>query len=63
LIVITFNIHTLLYPFLVHPSPIANLLERRRKIAPDLAIAPNVPYVPRPTVSHPNPPPSNSNVF
>ena len=63
LVVITFNIYTLLYPFLVHPSPVIDILGRRRKIAPDLAIAPNEPYVPKPTVPYPGPPPSDTNVF
>lgn len=35
----------------------------RRKIAPDLAVSPNVPFVPKPTVAHPGPSPSNTNVF
>src|SRR5207249_5529285 len=49
-------LHTLLYPFLVHPSPVT-ILGRRRKIASDLTIiAPNVPYVPRPIVLYPGPP-------
>ncbi|CAG8679514.1 2583_t:CDS:2, partial [Paraglomus brasilianum] len=43
--------------FLVHPSPTGD----EKRIAPDLCISPNEPYVPNPTVPHPGPPPSNSN--
>ncbi|CAB5161361.1 unnamed protein product [Rhizophagus irregularis] len=47
----------------LHFSPVVSLLGRRRKIAPDLAIAPNEPYVPKPVVLYPGPPPSDRNVF
>ncbi|PKK80121.1 hypothetical protein RhiirC2_725134 [Rhizophagus irregularis] len=45
----------------LHPSPVVSILRRRRKMAPDLAIAPNEPYVPKPTVPYPGPPPSDNN--
>ncbi|CAG8578717.1 6349_t:CDS:2 [Diversispora eburnea] len=33
------------------------------KIEPDLAIYPHIAHVPKPTVTHPGPPPSNANVL
>ncbi|RGB24824.1 hypothetical protein C1646_772574 [Rhizophagus diaphanus] len=44
-----------------HSSFVVSFLERRRKIAPDLAIAPNELYVPKPAIFYLNPPPSDRN--
>jgi hypothetical protein len=33
------------------------------KMAPDVAVYPDVAYVPRPLAPHPGPPPSDTNVF
>ncbi|RGB31830.1 hypothetical protein C1646_670633 [Rhizophagus diaphanus] len=45
----------------VHPNPVVSILRTRRKMAPDLAIVPNEPYVLKSTIPYLGPPLSDTN--